>query len=277
MTDDLSPMLEAWPVPQAASAVIAGGEVVATGGELSWSSRLASISKLMAAYAGLVAIEEHTIDLDTPAGRQGATIRHLLAHAGGYAFDGAGTIANVGERRIYSNAGIEIFADTLAEAAGMPFDSYLHEAVFAPLGMLHTSLQGSPAHAVYGPVSDLIRFALEIREPTLVDVATLRAATTVQFPDLAGVLPGVGRFDPNPWGLGFEIKGNKHPHWTGAATSPQTYGHFGGAGTFLWVDPTSEVTVVALTNRDFDTWAMRTWPGFSDEMIRRYGGVPPGR
>lgn len=277
MMDDLTPVLEAWPVPQAAAAVISEGKVVASGGPLSWSTRLASISKLMAAYAGLVAIEEHTIELDMPAGRPGATIRHLLSHAAGYAFDGPGTVANVGERRIYSNTGIEIFADALAAAAGIPFDSYLHEAVFAPLGMLDTSLLGSPAHAVYGPVSDLIRFAQEVREPTLVGDSTLRAATAVQFPELAGVLPGVGRFAPNPWGLGFEIKGNKHPHWTGAATSPQTYGHFGGAGTFLWVDPTTEVTVLALTNRDFDTWAMQTWPGFSDEMVRRYGAAPPGR
>lgn len=269
--DDLSPILDTWPVPQAAAAVIASDEVVATGGDLSWSTRLASISKLMTAYAGLVAIEEHTIELDMPAGRPGATIRHLLSHAAGYGFDGAGPVAGVGERRIYSNTGIELFADTLAEAAGMPFDRYLNEAVFAPLGMGDTSLQGSPAHAVYSPVSDLIRFAVEVITPTLVGAATLGVATAVQFPDLAGVVPGVGRFDPNPWGLGFEIKGDKQPHWTGSSTSPETYGHFGGAGTFLWVDPVSAVAVVALTNRDFDIWAMQTWPGFSDEMIRRYG------
>ena len=59
----------------------------------------------------------------------------------------------------------------------------------------------------------------------------------MQFPGLGGVLPGVGRFQPLDWGLGFELRDAKHPHWTGRRNSPATFGHFGGAGTFLWVDP----------------------------------------
>ena len=59
----------------------------------------------------------------------------------------------------------------------------------------------------------------------------------MQFPDLGGVLPGVGRFQPNDWGLGVELKDAKDPHWTGTRNSPGTFGHFGGAGGFLWVDP----------------------------------------
>ena len=35
--------------------------------------------------------------------------------------------------------------ETVADAAGMPFDDYLHDAVFAPLGMTATTLTGSPA------------------------------------------------------------------------------------------------------------------------------------
>ena len=62
-------------------------------------------------------------------------------------------------------------------------------------------------------------------------------ATSVAFPGLRGVLPGVGRFDPLDWGLGFEVRGSKSPHWTGTRNSPATFGHFGGTGTFLWVDP----------------------------------------
>ena len=59
----------------------------------------------------------------------------------------------------------------------------------------------------------------------------------MQFPGLVGVLPGFGRMDPNDWGLGFELRDAKSPHWTGARNSPRTFGHFGGSGTFLWVDP----------------------------------------
>ena len=59
----------------------------------------------------------------------------------------------------------------------------------------------------------------------------------MQFPGLVGVLPDVGRMDPNDWGLGVELRDAKTPHWTGARNSPRTFGHFGGSGTFLWVDP----------------------------------------
>ena len=45
-------------------------------------------------------------------------------------------------------------------------------------------------------------------------------ATTVQFPGLDGVLPGFGVQRPNDWGLGFEIRDDKSPHWTGLANSP---------------------------------------------------------
>jgi CubicO group peptidase (beta-lactamase class C family) len=43
--------------------------------------------------------------------------------------------------------------------------------------------------------------------------------------------------DPNDWGLGFELRDTKEPHWTGTRNSPRTYGHFGGSGSFLWLDP----------------------------------------
>ena len=33
--------------------------------------------------------------------------------------------------------------------------------------------------------------------------------------------------------------------------SPATFGHFGGAGTFLWVDPVADLALVVLTDREF--------------------------
>src|SRR5690606_41827444 len=90
------------------------------------------------------------------------------------------------------------------------------------------------------------------------------------FADLAGVLPGIGSFDPNPWGLTFEIRAGKHPHWTGERNTPSTFGHFGGSGTFLWVDPAKRLAAVALTDRDFDSWALEVWPAFSDAVLERY-------
>ena len=92
-------------------------------------------------------------------------------------------------------------------------------------------------------------------------------ATRPYFPELAGVLPGFGRQTPNTWGLGFEIKADKHPHWTGSRNSARTYGHFGRAGTFFWFDPETSVFCTALTDRPFGPWASEAWPAFSDAVL----------
>ncbi len=101
----------------------------------------------------------------------------------------------------------------------MPFGEYLADGVLEPLGMTATALTGpirrSAAAGLVGPLSDLVRLGREWARPTLVSDATWREATSVQFPGLAGVLPGFGPFDPCDWGLGVEIRGAKRPHWTG--------------------------------------------------------------
>jgi len=107
-----------------------------------------------------------------------------------------------------------------------------------------------------------------------VSPATARAATSVQFPGLAGIVPGVGSFADNTWGLGFEIRDDKRPHWTGTRNSPATFGHFGGSGTMMWVDPMVDLALVALTDRDFDEWsadALRLWPELSDAVVTAFG------
>ena len=85
--DDIGPLLAQWPVDTVAAAVTTTTETVAGGGPLGWQTRIASVSKLFVAYACLVALEEGTLTLDEPAGPEGSTVRHLLAHASGLAFD----------------------------------------------------------------------------------------------------------------------------------------------------------------------------------------------
>ena len=89
----------------------------------------------------------------------------------------------------------------------------------------------------------------------------------VQFPGLDGVLPDFGRFSPLDWGLGVELKGDKAPHWSGSRTSAATFGHFGGSGTFLWVDPERELACAVLTGREFGDWAKDAWPRLSDAVL----------
>jgi CubicO group peptidase (beta-lactamase class C family) len=256
-----------WPVGHAAAAVVDPSGVLATAGETEREFALASVTKPLAAYAVLVAVEEGAVEWDTPAGPEGSTVRHLAAHASGLSYSDGVVQAKPGTRRIYSNVGFEVLGETIAEAAGMPFAQYLHEAVLAPLGMTNTRLEGSPAAGGVSTAADLARFAAELLSPTLVHRETLDEATTVAFPGLDGVLPGFGRQTPNDWGLGFEIRDGKSPHWTGANSSPRTFGHFGQSGTFLWVDPDVRTACVVLTDRDFGRWAVEAWPRYTDGVL----------
>jgi CubicO group peptidase (beta-lactamase class C family) len=264
--------LAAWPVDHAAGAVVVRTGVRETAGDTGWVTPLASVTKPLFALACLVAVEEGTLALDAPAGPPGATVRHLLAHASGLPFEGDTPLAPPGRRRIYSNTGFDVLGETLAAAAGMTAAGYLAEAVLGPLGMGATELRGSPAKDAWSSVADLARLAAELLAPTLVAAETLADATAEQFPGLAGVVPGLGRFDPNPWGLGFELKGAKSPHWTAPSGSPRTFGHFGGAGTFLWVDPDARVACAVLTDRDFGDWARDRWPDLSAAVLSEDGG-----
>jgi CubicO group peptidase (beta-lactamase class C family) len=263
--DALLPIDE-WPAPFAAAGVVRGGEVIATHGERDKVVRWASVTKLVTALAALVAAEEGVIDLDEPAGPPGSTVRHLLAHASGLPFEAGGPTGQPGRRRVYSNVGFETLAEHIAAQAGMPFTDYLRAGVLEPLG-LKAELLGSPAAYLYGSLDDLLLFAAELQRPTLVAPETLAEATTAQFPGLAGVLPDFGRFDPNDWGLGFELRDGKSPHWTGTRNSPGTFGHFGGSGTFLWVDPDAGVALGVLTDLEFGEWAKEAWPRLSDAVL----------
>ncbi|WP_052460320.1 serine hydrolase domain-containing protein [Microbacterium gorillae] len=267
--------LAIWPVENAATAVIAAdGTILGTAGDIDRPFPLASVTKLLTSYAALVAVEEGVFELDDPAGPPGSTVRHLLAHASGLAFSEDRVRAEPGTRRIYSNRGMEVLADTLAARSEIPFTTYLDEAVLAPLGMTATRVDGSPAAGGISTTADLARFAAELQRPALLAPETLAAATTVVFPGLDGVLPGFGRQKPNDWGLGFELRDHKSPHWTGANNSPRTFGHFGQSGTFLWVDPEAHVAVVALTDRDFGPWAAEVWPVYADAVLAE---VSPAR
>jgi CubicO group peptidase (beta-lactamase class C family) len=258
--------IDGWGAAHAAAGVLRDGEVIGTRGPAEIELRWASVTKLATALATLVALEEGIVDLDEPAGPEGSTVRHLLAHASGLPFEGDKPIAKPEQRRIYSNTGFEVLAEHVAAAAEMPFAEYLRAAVLGPLEM-RASLRGSAASELYGTLDDLMRFARELQSPTLVAPETFAEATSVQFPGLGGVLPGFGRWDPNDWGLGFELRNAKARHWTGTHNSPRTFGHFGGSGTFLWVDPEAGLACALLTDRAFDDWALEAWPRLSDAVL----------
>lgn len=231
---------------------------------------LASVTKVLTTMAVLVAIEEEVIDLDEPAGPPHSTVRLLLCHASGLPFEGATPIAEPGRRRIYGNAAFEVLGDLVAERAGVDFGDYLQEAVCVPLGMTATAVHGSPAHSGHSTLQDLLRLCHELLHPgSILAPETVAEATRPQLPDLAGVLPGYGRQDPNSWGLGFELHDHKLPHWMPTNASPRAFGHFGQSGSFVWVDPVPGVACVALSDTPFGDWAIEAWPNLGAEVLAR--------
>jgi CubicO group peptidase (beta-lactamase class C family) len=267
--------VDEWPVDKAAVGVTRADTEAGYTGDKHATFAWASVTKLATALATLVAAEEGVVDLDETAGPPGSTVRHLLSHASGLAPDGEVPIAQPGTRRIYSNAGFEVLATVVGERAEMPFPDYLRAAVFEPLG-LSASLDGSPASGVSGTLSDLLALGRELLEPKLIAPETLAEATAVAFPGLVGVLPGFGRMDPNDWGLGFELRDEKRPHWTGERNSPRTFGHFGQSGSFLWIDPEARLACACLADRGFGDWAKEAWPRLSDAVLADLGATGAG-
>jgi len=237
--------LEDWPVQAAAAAVIGSNGVLASHGNTERVFELASVTKLLAARAVQIAIEEGAVDLDTAAGPPGATVRHLLAHTSGLSMHSERVLAAPGVRRIYSNQGFTVLGETVQRETGIEFARYLAEAVCEPLGMVTTRLEGGAVAAGFGAtstVTDLAAFAGDLLRPVTVSAGLHAEATTVQFPGLDGVL----------------------------RNSARTYGHFGQAGGFIWADPEIELALVVLTDRDFGEWALQPWPAISDAVISEY-------
>jgi len=263
--------VEDWPATTTAVGVTTAARTVAIHGPIDHPFALASVTKPLAAWAVLVAVSRGALSLDEPIASRAigpdVTIAHLLAHASGLGPDASSPVSGVGRRRIYSNHGFEVLGELTAAAVGQPFEAWLEVAVLTPLAMTTTRLEGSPAHAATSTVRDLLAFARELLRPTLLSVELHARASSPAFAELAGVLPGYGRQDPNPWGLGVEIRGDKQPHWTGASHSRATFGHFGQSGTFLWVDPSVQRAAVCLTDLAFGAWAVAAWPAFND-MVR---------
>ena len=263
----LSEELRTWPAPAPAAAVLRGPvEAVSSGPDQPYA--WASVTKLLTSLVVLDCSWRGELALDEPAGPPGTTVRHLLAHASGLSLDTDRVLAPPGRRRIYSNRGFELLGELVVTRSGVGFSALLEERVLAPLGMRATTCDGSPAHGARGPVADLARLARELLAPRFLPPERLVAARRVAFPGLTGVLPGFGRQEPNDWGLGFEVRGTKDPHWTSPLNSPDTFGHFGQAGAFLWVDPVADVAVVAGTDTPFGPWAATAWPRLSTRVLR---------
>ena len=224
------------------------------------------------ALATLVAAEEGVVDLDEPAGPPGSTVRHLLAHASGLPFDGTTPIAPPGRRRIYSNEGFAVLGDAVAAGAEMPFADYVRAAVCEPLGIAldpeghpGAGMHALPRRRARARRGSCSRPRSSLARPTPRWWRSSSRASTACCPTSVASAP-------LDWGLGVELKTTKQGHWSGSLTSPTTFGHFGGSGTFLWVDPDATARVRRPDDAASSASGRRR-PGrrLSDAVIRELG------
>ncbi len=265
---DVLAQADGWGAGRCGVAVLDRDGLVAERGSRDAALPWASVTKLATAWTSLVAVDRGLLGLDEPAGPSGSTVRHLLAHASGLAFADATVVSPPARTRIYSNSGFDSLAAKVEAAAGHPFGVLLRDWLLEPLGMTEARLVGPPSQGLVGTLRDLQALAFELLVPRLVSAGTASVATTVAFPGLRGMLPGIGLQASLDWGLGPEIRDGKVPHWTGSGNSPRTYGHFGGSGTFAWIDPDAGLALVALTDRTFGAWAIEAWPRLSDAVLQ---------
>ncbi len=271
--------------------------VVEVVGDSTVTFALASVSKFISSIGFLIAFEEGLFDYDDVvlSLSKTITVRHLLSHASGLPFDIEGRVEDgvidslfAGSipfdqslivppvsKRIYSNLGFELLCRFVEDQSQIDHFDYIREAIFAPLAMktmsmttnryLESGRTGGAARMV-GSAGDLIKIIVELLEPSLFQSETLAEAIKPQFPQLSGVLPGFGRYANNTFGLGFEVHGDKSPHWMSDATSNQSYGHFGQSGVFIWIDPVLRRGLIFLAERDFGPEQRRLWPILSERF-----------
>lgn len=262
---------EEWPVNSVAAAAITP-EGVTTTGDTSRVYPLASVSKLITAYAILMAAEEGAFALDDsvpahllPSFDGAPTYRELLSHASGIGFRDWEPEKPPQTKRIYSSAGYEVLARALEENTEIDFAEYVYEGICKPLG-IEIKVEGSAGHGFSASLDSLTALSQEFLHPQLINMQTVEEACTPQYPDLAGIVPGYGRHDPCTWGLGFSLHGGKNPHWIGLEMPDDTAGHFGQSGTFLWIHrPTGRAGLV-LTDEPFGPWAKERWAKFNDSL-----------
>jgi CubicO group peptidase (beta-lactamase class C family) len=274
-----------------------------------------SMTKPISATALMILVEEGKIAIDDPVEKyipafanaktkdgapvKGLTIRRLLTHTSGLTGDQsvrdsleatADALAarpfdfQPGEKWAYGPS-INVVGRLVEIASGKPFDQFLAERIFQPLGMVDTTFTlSTPQHerlvALYAREDDKLepqprRFAggtgLVVPNPsgglfsTAADMARFyhailaggeldgkRIVSADSVKQMTSIQTGdlVTGFTPgggNSWGLGWCI--TRKPIELTSMLSAGTYGHGGAFGTQGWVDPERKAVYVLMIQR----------------------------
>ena len=267
---------------------------------------MASLTKVIGlTTAMMLLVESGQVDLEAPVqryiaefsgpGKEVVTLRHLLTHSSGLPAwrplykeaDGpAAALALAiatpldtapGLRMVYSDLGAIILGEVVARISGQPFDVFLRERVFEPLGMSETmfrppvslrdriapteidpwrqrhlrgevhdenafALGGVSAHAgLFSTGRDLARIARMFLGGGMLDGRRFLSTATIDrftaVQDSALSHRALGWETPNGTNSG------------GHYMSRRSFGHTGFTGTSFWVDRDRGLFVILLTNR----------------------------
>ncbi len=234
-------------------------------GDLEARRAWASVSKMAVAMAFGVEFDWGLHRYHESLGPRGATLADLLSHSSGLGLEESDPVAAVGTKRVYSNYGIDL-AVSLVVGENPPA-TWLETRVFSALGLASTRLEGRPAAGVVGSTNDLATLGLAWLRPDGLSRQTRDLMSTAYAPSLAGVVPGFGRFDPCPWGLGPEVRGDKS-HWMGDWPA-DSFGHFGQSGALMLLNAREGIGVVATSTQPFGPWAVSLWPEWTSAMRAR--------
>jgi len=194
----------------------------------------------------------------------------------------------VGTQWSYSNFGFGLAGEIVSRLGGRGYHAFVSEEILAPLGMRDSYLQppesvwdriawvwlpgepqtdyerynspyfrrlGIPWGGLYTTPEDLAVFAQMFllggayQGQRIVSPTTAREMTRNQLSESIRDTSGVARWRTAGWGIGWDVKGQKAPHSSGALTSPITFGHTGSSGSMLWVDPTLDLLCVMIGTR----------------------------
>jgi len=277
---------------------------------------LASLTKVVGlTTACMLLADAGKLDLDAAVARyvpefrgpmkERVTVRHLLTHSAGLvadlplydstatraaalaAVDTTTLITSPGTTYRYSDLSAIVLMQAVERITGEPFDRFLTERVFRPLGMpatrflppaswrdriapsehdtvfRHRWLRGEvhdESAARLGGVSgnaglfsnalDLSRFAAMLLNGGAWDTLQLiRAETVAEFTKRQGLPAGSTR------ALGWDTPADSGYSSAGAKLSRRSFGHTGFTGTSMWMDPQRDFFIVLLTNRVHPTRA----------------------
>jgi CubicO group peptidase (beta-lactamase class C family) len=207
----------------------------------------------------------------------------------------------------YSTA-TDVLGYLIQVVSGIPFDAYLQERVFQPLGMVDTGFYVSPDKTDrfatnYGPgengaglqvidgpgdsrftrpgrvpsgggglvstASDYVRFAQVLLNGGTLDGVRVLSRKSVELMTINHLPPGLHPFGDPAYGMGLGVGIAIDQAGTQSLGSPGAYGWGGAASTRFWIDPREKLVVVFMTQ----LMPSGTYPVVDDLRVAVYQAI----